>query len=124
MPRYEIDPVSAPRQVRSDTWAPSLHVRRYRAFKDHVRRLGVQVRAGDRVTFVLAMPRSWSKTKRAQMDGRPHQQKPDVDNLLKALWDAVEKDDSHLDRVCLAKVWGVRGAIEIEPEEDRHARTP
>ncbi|MCR4339433.1 MAG: RusA family crossover junction endodeoxyribonuclease, partial [Gemmatimonadaceae bacterium] len=35
--------------------------------------------------FRLPMPPSWSNKKRLAMIGQPHAQKPDIDNLLKAV---------------------------------------
>jgi len=48
------------------------------------------------------------------------QQRPDLDNLLKALADAVcPDDDSHIwHLVGLSKVWGDDGRILIEEAED------
>ena len=33
------------------------------------------------VSFIMPMPKSWSKKKRAAMDGKPHTARPDIDNL-------------------------------------------
>lgn len=38
---------------------------------------------------LAAMPRSWSKRKRAEMCGRLHTSKPDKDNCLKSVCDAL-----------------------------------
>lgn len=59
------------------------------------------------------MPKSWSKKKHVEMNGKPHQQKPDVDNLLKALMDAVFKDDCKVWNVTVSKVWGTSGNITV-----------
>jgi Holliday junction resolvase RusA-like endonuclease len=59
------------------------------------------------------MPQSWSKKKRVAMDGQPHQQKPDLDNLTKSLLDALFEDDSHLGH-WTSKLWGETGMIVIE----------
>lgn len=114
--RYNITPVAEPRQVQSDKWRPRTSVLRYRAFKDEVRLHGVQIRpTGDRVIFLMPMPPSWSQKRRAEMLGQPHQSKPDTDNLLKALWDAVHSDDQHIFHADALKFWGERGEIIIEP---------
>ena len=53
------------------------------------------------------------------MDKEPHQQKPDLDNLIKALFDAVNEDDSHIwDLRGVSKVWGDDGKIFIGVEDD------
>ena len=115
MTSYPITPCPKPRQTRADKWKKRPPVLRYRAFADTCRELGVAVpESGAKVTFILPMPKSWSKKKRAQMDGQPHQQTPDVDNLGKALLDAVYEDDSCVWDIRMIKRWGVEGRIDIE----------
>jgi Holliday junction resolvase RusA-like endonuclease len=106
-------PVPAPRQVRSDKWRPSPSVQRYRAFRDRVWMLSSPWRdkipnGGITVTFHIPMPKSWSKRRKALMDGQPHTQRPDLDNLLKALWDSLlPDDDSHIWDCRAVKRWAV-----------------
>jgi Holliday junction resolvase RusA-like endonuclease len=58
------------------------------------------------------MPKSWSKRKKATMAKCPHTQKPDLDNLLKALLDACYDDDACVWHICgLSKVWDWEGKI-------------
>ena len=65
------------------------------------------------ITFWLPMPPSWSQKKRDMMDWELHRQKPDIDNLFKALADALYGDDSHIAIMHATKRWAVNGAIEI-----------
>lgn len=91
---------------------------RYRAFADEcrLRMAGLQLE-GAHITFHLPMPASWPKYKRAELDGQLHRQKPDLDNLLKALMDALYGDDSHIARLSgLEKRWAIEGSIEIQGE--------
>lgn len=112
---YNITPLGKPRQTRADKWKKRPEVLRYRAFCDEVRLHKITLPAsGYHVIFVLPMPQSWSKKKRAEMDGKPHQQKPDIDNLTKSLLDALFDDDSHIWDVRTSKVWGTAGMIIIE----------
>ena len=116
MKRYDITPVPKPRQTRSDKWKKRPAVLAYRAFADEcrLRMAGGQIE-GAAIRFHLPMPRSWPKYKRAQLDGQPHRQKPDLDNLLKALLDALHGDDAHIASLGqLEKRWAQQGAIEIE----------
>lgn len=107
-------PVPKPRMTQRDKWAKRPAVLRYRAFCDAVRAAGVQIpESGAHITFHLPMPASWSLAKRWEMVGKPHQQKPDVDNLGKALLDACLDDDSGVWDVRTTKRWAVNGAIEI-----------
>lgn len=117
--RYDVEPVSAPRQVRSDRWDPSPHVLRYRAFRDEIALRRVMLPLHAHVVFVLPMPRSWSIRKKALHRGAGHFQKPDTDNCLKALVDAVYRgvDDSHVWDVRATKVWGDAGAIYVRAIE-------
>lgn len=114
MQLYDICPLPKPRMTQRDRWAKRPAVLRYRAFCDEVRRRGVALPVSNsHVTFVMPMPRSWSKTKRAALAGQPHQQKPDADNLLKALMDAVYHDDCAVWDVRVTKLWGETGSIKI-----------
>lgn len=111
----DIDPIGAPRQTRRDAWKPSPAVQRYRAWKDKFRpacadagwKLGPVFRA----EFELAMPASWSKKKRAAMNGQPHQQKFDVDNIAKACLDAFGEDDAFVHTLQVTKRWAEKGRI-------------
>lgn len=116
--KYPITPVPKPRQTRADRWKKRPPVLRYRAFADECRARRVTVpEQGSHITFVLPMPASWSKKKRAEMDGQPHQQKPDKDNLEKALLDAVHAEDCAVWDSRVTKRWGEEGAIIITEME-------
>ena len=111
---YPITPIPKPRMTQSDRWKKREPVLRYRAFCDHVRLLGIKIpESGYHITFVLPMPQSWSKKKREEMTGKPHQQKPDKDNLEKALLDAVFDEDCRVWDGRVTKVWGESGQIII-----------
>lgn len=103
----EIPPMPKPRQTQSDRWKKRPVVVRYRRWCDEVRAL-----MGDRTLpgafwaiFHLPLPPSYSKARRASLAGTPHLQRPDADNLLKALMDACLADDSHVWDVRATKVW-------------------
>lgn len=112
---YAITPVPKPRMTRRDKWAKRPAVMRYRAFCDDVRDSGLVLpECGYHVTFILPMPKSWSKKKRDKMNGAPHQQVPDKDNLEKALLDSLFGNDSHIWDGRVTKRWGLSGAIQVE----------
>ena len=70
---------------------------------------------GAAVTFFLPIPKSWSEKKRAEHLGGPHETRPDLSNLLKALEDAVYGDDSHIWQYAgLCKRWGNEGKIVVD----------
>lgn len=102
---FDIKPVGKPRMTQRDRWNPSEAAKRYFLFKEHLNLLAntARFKIGNRidVLFFIEMPKSWSKKKRAEMEGQPHKQKPDTDNLIKAFCDALTNDDS--------VIWDKRG---------------
>ncbi len=112
---YLITPVPKPRMTRSDKWKKRDCVVRYYAFKDEVQANKITLPESDyHVTFILPMPKSWSKKKKQEMNGKPHQQKPDKDNLEKALLDAIFDDDCKIWDGRVTKLWGEVGKIVIK----------
>jgi Holliday junction resolvase RusA-like endonuclease len=63
-----------------------------------------------RIYGLVKMPKSWSKAKRAALDGRLHTGKPDGDNIEKAIADAlngiVYVDDSQIGDMHRVFRWG------------------
>lgn len=107
---FEITPVAKPRQTRSDKWKKRPAVVAYRAFADHIRLLAKKKKLtlpthGADIYFYLPMPQSWSEAKRRKMANEPHQQKPDLDNLVKAVFDALCEDDCHIWEIRASKRW-------------------
>ena len=51
------------------------------------------------------MPKRWSKKKKKQFEGKPHQQRPDLDNYLKAWKDSVYEEDAIVWNVEATKLW-------------------
>ena len=116
---WNITPVPKPRMTQRDKWAKRPAVLRYRAFCDEVRLNGVTLpNAGARGEFHLPMPKSWSKKKRDKMDGKPHQQKPDLDNMIKSLLDSIHKEDCGVHDISACKRWAKSGAITIKRRLD------
>lgn len=112
---FNIIPVAKPRMTQRDKWQKRDCVMRYRQFKDEVRLLGVKVPESDyHITFYIPMPQSWSEKKKRSWNGTPHQQRPDKDNLEKALLDALFSDDSHIWDGRVTKRWGYEGKIIIK----------
>ena len=111
---YDIEPTAKPRMTRSDKWKKRPIVMNYRAFKDECRTKGVQLPDGCKVTFFIAIPKSWPKRKKKEMHLTPHLQTPDLDNLLKGLWDAIYEDDSHMWQCDAQKLWRETAGIKVE----------
>tara|TARA_Y100000593_G_scaffold20067_1_gene40219 strand:+ start:5768 stop:6085 length:318 start_codon:yes stop_codon:yes gene_type:complete len=99
--------------TQSDKWSGRPEVERYWAFCADVRSVLKELPARYRAVFRIEMPKSWPKEKRSNMDGQPHQQTPDLDNLVKALQDACGSDH-HIHEVRATKVWSQTSSIEIE----------
>lgn len=66
------------------------------------------------VTAVRQVPASWSKKKQAAAIGRYAKPKPDADNILGAVMDALFEDDDRVVTVFCEKVWGEEHALVIE----------
>ena len=110
--RYPITPMGKPRMTRRDKWAKRPVVLRYFAFRDLVKLHNVDLpKRGAMVIFCIPMPKSWSKKKKTEMSHKPHEQTPDIDNLLKGLMDAVYKDDSGVSDITVRKIWDYEGSI-------------
>lgn len=113
---FNITPLAKPRMVKSDAWKQRPTVLRYWAFKDQLTLLAnkagyVVPDSAIHLIFIIPMPKSWSKKKREKMNYEPHQQKPDVDNLIKAFLDCLCKDDSYVWDIRGTKYWGEKGKI-------------
>lgn len=115
--RYPITPVPKPRQTQRDKWQRRPVVVRYRAYCDELRRLRVQWRPWDGFVFHMPMPKSWSVAKKEAHLNQPCKSKPDLDNLIKAVWDALFPDsDSHCHAIGPScKIWSLEGAITVVP---------
>ena len=101
--------MAKPRMTKSDKWNQRPATSKYWAFKDL---LTLQARIqgfvlSDQIKIVahLPMPKSWSKKKRAEFVWEPHQQKPDIDNILKSVQDILMKEDSTIWDVHILKYW-------------------
>lgn len=116
-----IAPMGKPRMNRSVKWNPTVASEKYFAFKDELVMRTNLAGIYDKlrgsgvlgVQFVIPMASSWSKKKKASHDGQPHQQKPDLDNCIKAVKDCLMEEDSHVWRYepCPQKTWGYEGKI-------------
>lgn len=113
-----IEPNTKPRQTVRDKWKKRPVVIKYRLFADGLRLLcmeaGYQVTSPLSLTFVVRMPDSWSKKKKALYNGQPHESTPDLDNLIKAFKDALMEDDCSIHTYGqMKKIWGEEGCIII-----------
>jgi Holliday junction resolvase RusA-like endonuclease len=95
-----------------DRWKKRPAVLKYFAFRDEVKLRKIMVpEASYWIVFIIQMPASWSVKKKLEMDGKPHQQTPDKDNLEKGLLDAIYGEDCAVWHGGCEKRWGRTGKI-------------
>lgn len=117
--KINIDPVSKPRMTQRDKWKPRKCVNRYWGYKDKLLEWKEKEEFNDSentvlvVTFYIPMPQSWSKKKKAEKEGSPHDQKPDIDNLIKGFLDAVYEEDKYVYHIIGSKFWAREGLISL-----------
>lgn len=67
-----------------------------------------------RVTATRRIPASWSRRRKAGMVGRWCETKPDIDNIVAGVMDAIFDEDAAVVAVSGRKVWGDAASLEIE----------
>ena len=127
--RINTMPMGAVRMSKSDTWKTDPNhpnilkrqrdvVRRYFEYKNSVTKACNENNyvLGDtlNVVFYLPMPKSWSEKKRKAHQFQPHKSKPDLDNLVKAVMDALKKQDSDVYQITAEKRYDYEGYILIK----------
>jgi len=73
------------------------------------------------IVYAFRRPQSLSKKERNEIDGGktvPKTTKPDIDNLTKAILDALNgivwKDDAQVTQINIQKIWSAKDQIEVE----------
>ena len=111
-----VPPCSKPRMTQRDRWAKRQCVLDFFAFRDRIKqelkeKAALLIEEGPfnwdelEIIFLVPMPKSWSKKKKALMAGKPMQQRPDIDNYLKGLFDATHEEDATIWKVTASKIW-------------------
>ena len=114
---FHTNPVAKPRMTQRDKWKKRPVVDKYYAYKDAMNAEALQMGLPgipgriESLIFHVQMPKSWSKKKKEAMNGKPHRQTPDLDNLLKAFQDALCTEDKHVYAIAagLGKFWSHEG---------------
>lgn len=109
-----IAPVAKPRMTRQDIWKSRPCVIAYWQFKDNLKLYLDCLPPIVDVVFGIPIPKSWSDKRKKTMLGKPHQQRPDLDNLIKSFFDAIEDEDSHIHSISASKVWDYSGFINLK----------
>jgi len=113
---FDVDPVAKPRQTQADKWKKRPIVVRYREYADKLRDVWqdtVLPDSGIVLIFNIPMAQSWSETKKKTFEGTPHQQRPDLDNLVKGFFDALKDEDSMIWSFVASKFWAREGSVEL-----------
>jgi len=73
------------------------------------------------IVYAFRRPQSLSKKERSEIDGGksvPKTTKPDIDNLTKAILDALNgiawKDDAQVTQINVQKIWSAKDQIKVE----------
>lgn len=116
---YMFAPVPAPRMTKAAAWDLRPGVLAYKLFCKEVRRREIVIDGPVRLEFFCATPGSWSDADKCDEDGRPHLSKPDCDNLVKGLFDAVfykrKGGDSMMWAFLATKRWALDSHFIITP---------
>lgn len=126
---FNITPIPAPRMTQGQIKFLHIHdgalsrqdlatkrrIKNYFAYKDAVLALSRKIRfampeSGFHIKFFLP-----HRLQRPELEGTPHQQKPDTDNMLKAFKDALCSRDQAIWDYRVTKLWccGKLGRIEV-----------
>jgi Holliday junction resolvase RusA-like endonuclease len=130
---FEYKIQSKPRMTRQDIYISSknfrpqnerlykrhLKLREYWDFKENIRLFFMEnnIDYSQRdvlsdITFVISMPKSWSDKKKKAYEGKPHKNKPDLNNLVKALEDCLFDEDKYIwEYRNIRKIWGYTDKI-------------
>ena len=80
----------------------------------------INTAVGVEVLFKMPIPESWSKREKEKAPGTLHTKKPDIDNMVKGLFDALNGliwvDDNRVSEVTVRKVYSNNPGIEFTVE--------
>lgn len=119
---FYVEAMGKPRMTQRDRWKVREVTTRYWQYKDRLNELALQLNFDPQtmltnyyhMTFYLPMPKSWSETKRKELNGQLHRQKPDKDNLEKGFLDCLCKNDEFVADSRVTKRWCYEGEQRVE----------
>ena len=113
-----VQPIPYARMTRFSKW--NKQSKKYTQYKQYiqlmVKKEKFELSNRLSINFYIPMAKSWTKKKRFQMAYEPHQQKPDLDNLVKGLLDSLFQycgGDHAVCEIRATKYWADEGCIEI-----------
>ena len=125
---FDVVPMGAVRMSQSDRWKTNPNhldsnkrqrkaVTEYFNFKDAIRNqakaMQFELKTQIECVFMIPMPNSWSGKKKEKMNALPCKVKPDIDNIVKGLMDALKDSDSDVWSIKAEKRWAFKGSIII-----------
>jgi Holliday junction resolvase RusA-like endonuclease len=101
IPREKLRPAGLSRLLRLE---------KYNDYKESVAALCRQQRfsipeQNVHMIFYIPVPKTWKEYKKKEMHMKLHQQKPDIDNLVKAVFDSVFSEDKYIADFRATKRW-------------------
>ncbi|HHY74060.1 MAG TPA: RusA family crossover junction endodeoxyribonuclease [Bacillus bacterium] len=73
------------------------------------------------IVFSMPIPKSWSNKRKCEVVGRYHTKKPDTDNLVKGVFDSLNKiaweDDNQVAKVTAVKIYSEHPGIDVTVRE-------
>jgi Holliday junction resolvase RusA-like endonuclease len=115
---FDINPCAKPRMTSSDRWKKRKCTDKYWKFKDELKEIAIKYNITSlptvikKLEFGIKMPDSWSQKKKDMMLCKYHTQRPDIDNYIKAYFDSLCDEDSHIAEISnVKKVWAINGYI-------------
>ncbi|MGM7634197.1 RusA family crossover junction endodeoxyribonuclease [Bacillus sp. Hm123] len=122
---FPVEPMGAVRMTKRGKYV-SDSAKRYLAYKAHLQWLTKQQINGEfysagalqvNILFIMPIPESWSMKKKREAVGQYHVKKPDADNLVKGVFDSLNKfawtDDNQVAKVIAEKVYGEYPGINV-----------
>lgn len=114
---FNIAPIPKPRMTRSDKWKKRPIITRYYNWCNAIRAIASVNKfilpPVLNIEFHIPFPKSYSKKKKETLLNKPHQIRPDLDNLVKAFCDALTDEDGYVYEIHAKKVWGNTGRIHL-----------
>ena len=111
-----VQPMSAPRLTHQRRH--TARAKRYYAYKKTLKMFckvnSFVLSEKVKITFYMQIPKSITKKEKAKRLGNPHTQRPDLDNLVKGVWDALAEEDGYIHTLQCSKLWSKTGKIVIE----------
>jgi Holliday junction resolvase RusA-like endonuclease len=121
-----VEPMGAVRMTQKGKFK-NLRAQRYLSYKSHLQWQAKQQGKGKFfpsgplevfIWFTMPIPDSYSKKKKSALIGEYHAKKTDTDNLVKGVFDSLNKilwqDDNQVSKVTAIKVYGEIPGIEVE----------